>query len=149
MPLKKLDQLQDWHRALLILPAIIVSNLCLLVCYTGAAFAARVHDLLELLIFFLPIPICLLYIGIFCQCRLELCIASSLALFLWLCFDLVILISFFVHFKTISSDQALFHGIILFGPALCAPCAYLGQRIRRKILTRSNNSQAVERQPTR
>lgn len=143
MPPKKLDQLQDWDRALLILRAIIVSNFCFPVFLLAAAFASRGQQLIQQAIFLLPIFFCILYIGVFSKSRLELWIASSLALFRWVRFDLVMLISFFVPFKAISSHQALFLGINVFGTALCALFAHLGQRIRRKVLTPINNSHAI------
>jgi hypothetical protein len=143
MLLKKLHQLEDWHRALLILPAIIVSNFCFFIFFLSLAFTSRGQPIIQLFLFLLPIPFCIVYVSVLCQCRVELCIAGSLALFLWLYFDLVMLISFFVHFTTVTSYDALGLFIAFVGTALCALCAYLGQKIRRKILTRINNSQAI------
>lgn len=133
----------DWVRLLIIPPAIIISNLCFCF-YVGAGMGSSPNQHpIQLLIFLLPTPFCMLLIGVFCKSRLELIVASLLALFLWLSVTLLALPSLTMSYSPADRSYALSFGshILLIG--LCALCALLGQRLRRFLWPRSSNNNSL------
>jgi hypothetical protein len=131
----------DWVRLFFLLPAIIVSHVCFFAYGMVILDSARDQDPFRLFTFLLPIPLCITYIGVLCKSRVELLLASLLAMSHWLLLILYWLISFKWTDSPHDRLRALFYGahILLIGG--CAVGALLGQQIRRFLLTRLSNSQ--------
>lgn len=138
----------DWLRLVFLLPAIIFSNLCFLVYLSAGMGSAPGQDPIQLLILLLPTPFCILYIGVLCESRFELQIASFLALFFWLSYIVLWLFSLSNPSSPRSRNEALFLGAAILLTAVCALCAHLGQRIRHFLLNRSSKSQRLSILPS-